>query len=156
MRTKRPAIDNITEQARVVAAASRPLVPPATVPLAAEDMAFFANIVDEFARVEWTAHQLELAAMLARTMADMAREQALLRDEGGVVEGPHGPIANPRRGVVQMYATAIMGFRRSLSLHARATQHDMDKVGKRRGIAKAIERGARQADDGSDLIATPH
>jgi hypothetical protein len=70
---------------------------------------------------EWTAHQLELAAMLARTMADLNREQQALRAEGSVVHTEKGtPVVNPRKAVVQMHASSILSFRRSLSLHARA------------------------------------
>jgi hypothetical protein len=36
-------------------------------------------VIAEFAKSEWTAHQLEIAAMLARTMADLNREQMALR-----------------------------------------------------------------------------
>jgi hypothetical protein len=78
-------------------------------------------VIAEFARSEWTAHQLELAAMLARTMADLNREQQLLRAEGSVVTTERGtPVVNPRKAVVQMHAASILSFRRSLSLHARA------------------------------------
>jgi hypothetical protein len=60
--------------------------------------AFFANVIAEFARSEWTAHQLEIAAMLARTMADLNREQMLLREEGAVMMTERGtPVVNLAR-----------------------------------------------------------
>jgi hypothetical protein len=157
MKTKRQRIDSVTEHARISSLASRQIVPPMTVPLDREDMPFFANIIDEFARSEWTPHQLELAAVLARTMADLVREQGLLRDEGSVVTGSLGtPVTNPRRSVVQMHAANILSIRRSLALHARGTKGEPRDVGKRREMAKAIERDTLNADDGDDLIARPN
>jgi hypothetical protein len=148
---RRPRIDSVSETVRVVSGSTRNIVPPSNVPLAPGDLPFFVNVIAEFARSEWTAHQLELAAMLARTMADLAREQVLLRDEGGVAHSEKGtPVVNPRKALVQMHAGTILSFRRSLSLHARAEARD---VARRRVIGKAAE-AADAMDDG--LIAKPH
>lgn len=133
--------------------AAREIVPPSNVPLAKDDLPFFASVIAEFARSDWTAHQLELAALLARTMADLEREQSLLRAEGAVVDGKFGPVVNPRKLVVQMHAGNILGFRRSLSLHGRAQGGEARDVAKRRLAAKEIEAGAELDDD---LIARPH
>ena len=65
--------------------AAKAIEPPSNVPLDECDLLFFASVIAEFARSEWTAHQLELAAMLARTMADLNREQLALRKEGAVL-----------------------------------------------------------------------
>ena len=138
--------------------ATRAIEPPPTVPLAKDDLPFFHNVIAEFARSEWTAHQLELAAVLARTMADMVREQTLLRDEGSVVEGSTGsPVVNPRRAVIQMHANTIVSFRRSLSLHARAKEGETHTIAKRRKIALGIEAATTAStDNDDDLIAIPH
>ncbi len=103
--------------------------------------------------LEWSAHQLRAtAAMLARTMADLTREQQLLRQEGGVAFSEKGtPVANPRKSIVQMHASSILSFRRSLSLHARASGEARD-VAKRRGMAKDIESDNPLEDD---LLAQP-
>ncbi len=54
-------------------------------------------------------------------MADLTREQVALREEGSVATSERGtPVVNPRKVVVQMHASSILSFRRSLSLHARA------------------------------------
>ena len=91
--------------------------------------------------------------MLARTMADLTREQALLRSEGGVAYSEKGtPVANPRKSIVQMHASSILSFRRSLSLHARAQAGEARDVAKRRDVAKAIEDD-NPLDD--DLLARP-
>ncbi len=153
MAKRKARIDSATEAVRVMGKAAVEILPPDNVPLDAEDLEFFRNVIAEYARSEWTAHQLELAAMLARTMADLTREQALLREEGGVAYSEKGmPLANPRKSIVQMHAASILSFRRSLSLHARAQAGESRDVGKRRGAAKAIE-GDNPLDD--DLLASP-
>jgi hypothetical protein len=101
--------------------ANRVIKPPAHVPLDDCDLPFFDNVISEFARADWTDHQLELAAMLARMMSDMEREQRILRDEGSIMTTEKGtPVVNPRKTVVQMLSGSILSMRRSMQLHARA------------------------------------
>src|SRR3546814_9555026 len=74
-----------------------------------------------------------MAAMLARAMADLEREQYELRAEGSVMTSERGtPVVNPRKTVVQMHVGTILSMRRSLSLHARAQQGEARDAGKRR------------------------
>ena len=151
---KRNRIDSTAEAVRVAAEMQRAIEPPSNVPLDDADLPFFASVIAEFARSEWTAHQLELAAMLARTMADLEREQRELRSEGSVMATGRGtPVVNPRKTVVQMHASSILSFRRSLSLHARAQGGEARDIGKRRAGTKSIEADVNEADD---LIARPN
>ena len=137
---KRQRIDTITAEVEIASKASRQIVVPAHVPLEREDLPFWNSVLAEFARSEWTDHQLELAAMLARTMADLEREQRALRDEGAVMMSEKGtPVVNPRKTVIQMHAGTILSFRRSLSLHARAQHGEAEKIGPRRAAAKDVE-----------------
>ena len=153
---KRQRIDSAAEAVRVASGAGRSIDPPSNVPLDASDLPFFASVIAEFARSDWTAHQLELAAMLARTMADLEREQRDLRVEGSVMASERGtPVVNPRKAVVQMHASSILSFRRSLSLHARAQGGEARDVAKRRAGAKAIEDGVDALGE-DDLIARPN
>lgn len=153
MAKRKARIDSAAEAVRVMGKAASKVTPPKNVPLDAEDMPFFYNVIGEYARSEWSAHQLEIAAMLARTMADLTREQKLLRDEGGVSYSEKGtPVANPRKSIVQMHAGSILSFRRSLSLHARAQAGEARDVAKRRGATKEIE-GDNPLED--DLLARP-
>jgi hypothetical protein len=153
MAKRKARIDSAAEAVRVMAKATTDIQPPANVPLDDEDLPFFRNVIAEYARSEWSAHQLELAAMLARTMTDLTREQQLLREEGGVAYSEKGtPVANPRKSIVQMHASSILSFRRSLSLHARAQAGEARDVAKRRGAAKNIE-GDNPLED--DLLARP-
>jgi hypothetical protein len=153
MAKRKARIDSAAEAVRVMAKATTDIQPPENVPLDSDDIPFFRNVIAEYARSEWSAHQLELAAMLARTMADLVREQKLLRDEGGVAYSEKGtPVANPRKSIVQMHASSILSFRRSLSLHARAQAGEARDVAKRRGAAKQIEGDNPLGDD---LLARP-
>ena len=137
-----------------MAKAATQIHPPATVPLDAEDLPFFANVIEEFARSEWTAHQLELAALLARTVADLNREQLAMRAEGTVLKSEKGtPVVNPRKTVIQMHASTILSYRRSLGLHARAQGGDARDIAKRRSQAKSVESD-NPLDD--DLLARPN
>jgi hypothetical protein len=134
--------------------AASAIVPPSNVPLQKCDLPFFVSVIAEFARSEWTAHQLELAAMLARTMADLNREQMALRKEGSVMASERGtPVVNPRKTVFQMHAATILSFRRSLSLHARAQGGEARDVARRRAGAKTIEAD-NPLDD--ELLARPN
>jgi hypothetical protein len=149
--SRRQRSDSLSAAVEAARHSGRQIEPPSNVPLEGGDLGFFASVIAEFARSEWTAHQLELAAMLARTMADLEREQRALRDEGSVVVTEKGtPVVNPRKTVVQMHASAILSFRRSLSLHARAQGGEARDVGKRRSQAKGNEV------EGDELLARPN
>ena len=151
---KRPRIDSVTAAVAVVRASQAQILPPSNVPLEDSDLPFFASVIGEFARSDWTAHQLELAAMLARTMADLERDQRMMRIEGPVLATEKGtPVVNPRKTVIQMNASIILSYRRSLSLHARAQGGEARDVAKRRGMAKGHEA---DADHDDDLIARPN
>ena len=153
MAKRKARVDSASEAVRIMAKAATEIAPPENVPLDAEDLPFFRNVIAEYARSEWSAHQLEIAAMLARTMADLTREQGLLRTEGGVAYSEKGtPVANPRKSIVQMHASSILSFRRSLSLHARAQAGEARDAGKRRAMAKDIEADNPLEDD---LLAKP-
>lgn len=163
--TKNTRIDSATEQAEVLQKSMQEIKPPAHVPLLKKDMPFFNSVIEEFARAEWTAHQLELAALLARSMSDMTTEQAKLRKEGYMLKSVKKTknsereyfVLNPRKEVVRLYANTILSMRRSLSLHARARADSRDSAG-RRAKMKELESGVFNTitDDGDDdLISRP-
>ncbi|MDR5008290.1 terminase small subunit [Agrobacterium fabacearum] len=148
MSQKKTRVDSVAEAVRIASAVNEEITFPENVPLEEGDVPFFKNVIAEYARAEWSAHQLEIAAMLARTMADLVREQDLLRSEGAVAYSEKGtPLANPRKSIVQMHASSILSFRRSLALHARAIQGEARDSAKRRDTAKEIEAGASTDDD---------
>ena len=146
---KRDPVNSPSAAVHILSKAARELTAPSHVPLSDRDMPFWQSVIAEFARSEWTDHQLELAAMLARTMADLEEEQRMIRQEGSTTMTDRGtPVVNPRKTVIQMHASTILSFRRSLSLHARAQGGEAEKIGPRRAHAKAIEQAGKHDDDG--------
>ena len=151
---RRERADAAAAQVKVMARAAQEIHPPSNVPLKDADLPFFASVIAEFARSEWTSHQLELAALMARKMRMLRDEMDRLETEGFVlsVEG-RADCQNPRLGGVRMLDTSIMATRRSLALHARATQGEARDVAKRRDINKGAEID-NPLDD--DLLARPN
>jgi hypothetical protein len=150
---RKQRIDSTTAAVKIMQGSTRQIAPPAHVPLDGCDWPFFESVIEEFARAEWTEHAIEIAAMLARTMANLESEQRLLRGEGFTSMSERGtPVVNPRAAIVKGLAGDVLSFRRSLALHARARNGDDNRNAKgRKDIAKGIE-----TDLGDDLIARPH
>lgn len=149
--TKRSPITSPSEAVRIMQGVTQELSPPSHVPMEAMDWPFWHNVVAEFARAEWTEHQLELAAMLARTMANLEEQQRLLRDEGFTSKSERGtPVANPRATIVKGLTGDILSMRRSLALHARAQSGDSRTDAKRRQAGKELEQEVTD-----DLLAAP-
>lgn len=150
---RRTRIDSNSERVRIISGSTRIINPPDSVSLNSEEVNYFNNIINEFPKADWTAHQIELVALLARMIADFKRESELLRKEGGVVTGgAGGAVVNPRKQVVQMHSNNIVAFRRSLALHA-ASQAQKHDTAKRVKIGHQIQAEAAFDDD---LIARPN
>ncbi len=144
-------IDSVTAAVEIMKVAGKELLSPAHIPLDEIDLPFWRNVIAEFARAEWTEHQLEIAAMLARTMADLNREQRTLRIEGFIAVRENGTsVENPRARAVKSLTGDILSLRRSLALHARARSGDSRNDGNRKEMGRALEA---QVDD--DLLARP-
>ena len=150
---RKQRIDSNAAAVRIMQGATRQVQPPAHVPLDDCDWPFFENVIEEFARSEWTEHQIELAAMLARTMATLEQEQRTLRTEGMIAVRENGTsVENPRTRVVKSLTGDILSFRRSLALHARARSGgDNRNAGTAKEAGRAIQT---QLDD--ELLARPH
>lgn len=139
---RKQRVDSVTAAARIVAAAGRDVVPPAHIQLNAEHWPFWSSVVAEFPKADWSEHQLEIAAQLAKATARLEREGNLLDFEGAITaEGK----ANPRHGVVRDLTNSVMSLRRNLSLHARAQGGEARDVGKRVAMGKDIEDGVGEA-----------
>lgn len=151
--SRKQRIDSSAAAVRIMQGSTRQVQPPAHVPLDACDWPFFENVIEEFARSEWTEHQIELAAMLARTMATLEQEQRTLRVEGMIAVRENGTsVENPRTRVVKSLTGDILSFRRSLALHARARSG-----GDNRNAGTAKERGrGMQVQLEDELLARPH
>lgn len=148
---RRTRIDSPDEAVRI--AQGRPIAPPSHVPLDDMDWPYWESVIAEFARAEWTEHQLELAAMLARTMANLEQEQRTLRSEGFTALSVKGtPVVNPRATACKGLAGDILAMRRSLALHARARNSgDNRSAATRRDGAKA-----QQVEHDDELFASPN
>src|SRR6185436_4816486 len=138
MRSRAKPADSTSEVVRVMRDAHKQIVPPPNVPLDKGDLPFFVNIIEEFARADWSPHQLELAALLARSMNDVTVEQTMMRDEGAVIQGDKGPMTNPRKNIIHLHFQNILGLRRTLALHA-ASRGETEHLAKRIAIGKSIE-----------------
>ena len=153
VRPRKQRIDSAAAAVRVAMSANKQIEPPAHIRMTNEDMPFFNSVIKEFARSEWSDHQLEIAAMLARTMCDLERDQADLREAGTILytDKDH-PFINPLKGAVTQGGNQILAMRRSLSLHARAQAGDSRDVSKRQAKSKAMEDAFSDPDS---LLARP-
>jgi len=149
MAGRRARSDGIAAAQRIVAGAAREVAPPSHIRLADDDWPYWHSVVGEFPKADWTDHQLEVAAQLAKAMADLETERNALRKEGYVNADGR---ANARHGVARDLTNSVMSLRRNLSLHARAQGGEARDLGKRKTAAKHIQDGVTFDDD---LIARP-
>ena len=96
------------------------LPPPAHITLDPCDMPHWHSILAEFPPEQWSLHQLDLVAFLARMMADLEREQRLCVEEGLIITGTRGgKRANPRGRCINALVRQITDMRKSLGLARR-------------------------------------
>ena len=153
MTGRKQRIDSATAAVAVMAGAAKEIAPPSHVRMGDADWPYWHSVVAEFAKTEWTEHQLEVAAQLAKAMADLEAERETLRKEGYVLLVGEKSVANPRHGVARDLTNSCMSLRRNLSLHARAKVGEARDVASRRDKSKAIEADSPFGDD--DLLARP-
>lgn len=167
--------DSIEQSVAVAQAAFREIEPPAHVRFRDKDYFFWNEIIAKFAKADWDEADLTVAALLARSLSDMEREQYLMRREGGILEKKAiierkdpktgeitqelvtvGTYLNPRKTLMAEHSKNILAFRRTLSLHARATEGEARDAGKRRATAKKLQDDILSGeDDEDDLLAKP-
>lgn len=146
-------IDSATAAVEIMGAALRELRPPAHMPLTDSDEPYWSSVVAEKAKSEWTAHDLEMAALLVTSMRKLAAEESTLDDEGSVIVTTGGnPAANPRLRVVADLHARIIKYRQTLGIHSRGKVGEQRDVERRRDAAKELEQAHPFGDD---LIARP-
>ena len=151
-KARRSRADSLAAAVRVASAAMVEVKPPSHIELLPSDMPFWRAVVAEFPKVEWTEHQLEVAAHLAKAMADLEGQRAKLRVEEYVITVKEGKsFTNPRHGVARDLTNSVMSLRRNLSLHARAKGGEARNLGERRAGERDIER-AVAGDDYDGLL----
>lgn len=147
-RSRRARADSINGTVAAARSAMTNTVPPGHIALSDDDWPFWRSVVAEFAGEEITPHVLEVAAFLARTMADLDREQKALRTEGAILKTEKGALlVNPRDRVVKTLCDSVLSLRRSLALHARARAGETRDIAKRRGINKGTEKATQSKSD---------
>lgn len=146
--TRRPRRDSTAELARVVQGATQEIHPPSHVPLDDSDWPYWHSVVDEFARSDWTEHQLEIAAMLARTMSNLELAQRTLRSGGMVIKRENGTeVESPWVRVVKNLSGDVLSYRRSLCINIRSQKGGSTKAASAREANKATERKAKGDDE---------
>ena len=149
---RKQRVDSSTAAVKIMQAASAELMPPAHVPLADTDLPFWHNIIAEKAKAEWTAHDLEIAALLARAIASLESEETKLRGEDSVMHNAGGtPMQNPRIRVISDLHARVIKYRQTLGIHNRGKNGEKRDTDKRSAMAKSVE-----AELGDDLLARPH
>lgn len=126
---------------------------PAYVTLTESAVPYWDGVVCARARDEWTDVELVVAAQLAQCQADIAEEDARLREEGKVITNERGtPVMNPRTTVMEQLARREMALMRTLRMGGRVAGDSRDQSG-----ARKIERESKKlreelAED--DLLAS--
>ncbi len=171
---KRERGDGVDGSVIVAQNALRDIQPPQHVRFIERDYPFWDAIVLEYAKIEWTPHALHIAALLARAVSDLEREQYWMRHEGSLMEQKKKiaekgnkakgakevviitNVINPRARLIDQHTKNILGLRRSLAIHARGLGGEARDIAARRAANKEIERGIAAAmEDDDGLIAKP-
>jgi hypothetical protein len=150
---RKPRADSKEQAALAMIHANKRITPPADMDFTSHQVKIFNEIIDEFAKIDWTKHTIRLAAILARSMSHLQEMQDDLTDEGYTVTGAKGGLAlNPKASAANQLSSQIMSQRRTLALHAMAGSSGRGE-GKRRGINKSSEDDSPLDDED---FATPH
>lgn len=153
MAGRRQRSDSITAQVAVMQKAVLTIEPPAHVPLTEADHPFWQSILAEKPKAEWTASDLEVASLLARSLRKLRDEDAKLDEEGSVIVTVGGNQAqNPRCRVVADLFARAMKYRQTLGIHSRGKDGERRDVDKRRAQSFDVERDNPLGDD---LLARP-
>jgi hypothetical protein len=150
---RKQRVDSITAQVAIMQAAVSEIAPPEHLSLTEKDLPFWRTVIAEKPKAEWTAHDLEIAALLAMSMRKLGEQEVELETEGPVyVTGGGNMAQNPRCRIVADLAARVVKYRQTLGIHNRAKQGEARDVAKRREQAFAVESDNPLGDD---LIARP-
>jgi len=121
------------------------------IPLSPAERAKWDAIIAARSVKEWaTGIDLHLAAILAKAMAQLDKESALLDQEGTVLKGPRGgAVPNPRALIVTSLRAVILRYEARLHFDVEAG------ISADRKTAREAERKAQARDkvaDGNALI----
>jgi len=126
--------------------------PPAHVALRPQDEPFWPGIYKAKSVDEWTDAHMVIGAQLARSMADLEKQQNLLDSEGTVIENAKGTmVMNPRVSVLEALARREMALMRALGLTGKASADPRDAQGKRK--IEQQSRKLREELEDDELLA---
>lgn len=126
--------------------------PPTHVALRPQDAPFWPGIYKAKSVDEWTEAHIVIGAQLARSMADLEKQQELLDSEGTVIENARGTmVMNPRVSVLEGLARREMALMRALGLTGKANIDPRDSAGKRK--VEQQSRKLREELEDDELLA---
>ena len=150
--TKHAPITTSASAVRIAQGARHEIRPPAHIPLDETELLHFNSIIAEKANSEWTAHEIDIAALFAGSMQQLGEQTRLMADEGSIVMGAAGqPKVNPRQKAVEMLTKQILSYRRTLGIHSVAKMPNASDRARRNALGREIQDGI----NGDDLIARP-
>lgn len=151
MATRKKTLDasSATEKIRAMVNGSKPLKGPLShTKLRPGDQPFWDGIIKARATDEWDDADLVVAAQLARTQADIEKQQETLDAEGTVVENARGTqIMNPRVTVLEQLARREMALMRTLRMGGKPAGDIRSFEGKRRAESEARQVASELEDD---------
>src|SRR5690554_6034265 len=149
--TRRQRTDTVAGAVAAMAGAVTEIAVPEHVSVPEDAMKFWRSITKARAADRWNDSDLEVAAELARTKANIERLNAELEAEGDVIVNGRGtPIVNPKHNLLETLTRRMVALSRVLQVHAEATQgKSRDQVKANQAQAEA-EKAVQNVD--SDLI----
>lgn len=149
--------------------AFREIEPPSNYKLTKAQMQTWDNVIAEAAKIDWSEHMIEMAAMLTCAMHEVAEATKKLRKEGATLERKQivpakdgapakvvvtGIYKNPIAAHLKQEREAVISLRRSLGIHSRALEGEARDAGARRAAHMGIENAVK-GDDDDDLFNKP-
>lgn len=152
---KRHPANSITGQITAMENAHKDIKIPSHVSVPDDAYPFWASITRARAAERWTDADLEIAAELARSKANIERLNKEITDEGDVVRNDRGTqIPNPKHNLLETLTRRVVALSRMIQVHAEATQgksRDQVKTNKAQQTARTTVDNI--SEDG--LIAQP-
>lgn len=156
MENKKPRKTRADSAAAAIEAAKNavlpPLMPPPHVQISADAMPYYLDVLKARARDEWNEYQLTVAAQMAECMAKQVEIEATLIIEGLVVDGAHGPKANPLVGILERMASRQQSLARALRMSG-SSLGDPRIPAKQRQLEAGARRARAEAVEEDDLLA---
>lgn len=148
--TRRQRTDTVKGAVSAMSGAINEIEVPEHVSVPDAAMKFWRSITKARSAERWNDADLEVAAELARTKANIERLNAEIEAEGDVIKNDRGtPIVNPKHSLLETLTRRMVALSRMLQVHAEATQgKSRDQVKSNKAQAAA----AKSADAVHDSL----